>query len=93
MPKQGDFKIWWIPQVPMKAFEVLVPDGPDPIKAAAWLLYALAKYDMFQYENNVKPDYSNAGGLMIYDEVDGWTDWYDDNGDDIDVLFYGGNEE
>lgn len=91
--KDGQLKVWWIPQVPMKAFEVYV----DSLKEAKLILDTLAKYDMFQYENNVKPDYSNAGGLQKWDEQwfqeqiqnrdsyletgeepNGWSDWYDD---------------
>ena len=56
------------------------------------LLDALAQYDIFQYENQIKPDYSNAGGLQIWDtgnEPDElglyWSDWYDETtGYDID---------
>ena len=79
--KNGQLKVWWIPQVPMKAFEVLV----DNINEAGLLLDTLADYDLFQFENKVKPDYCNAGGLMIWDDNmdpdengEKWVDWYDD---------------
>jgi hypothetical protein len=83
-PKEGDLQVWWITQVPMKAFTVPV-STPEEAKK---LLNVLADYDMFQFKNNVKPDYSNAGGLQRY-ESDGdggfdWYDWTDENGDDID---------
>lgn len=69
-----DMKVWWIPQVPMKAFEVEV----SSVEEGAKLLDVLANYDAFQFENNVKPDYCNAGGLMMID-IDGeWCDWYDE---------------
>ncbi|MEA7581151.1 hypothetical protein ONJ87_28130, partial [Salmonella enterica subsp. enterica serovar Anatum] len=29
---------------------------------------ALADYDAFQYDNNIKPDYCNANGLEMWDE-------------------------
>ena len=37
----------------------------------------LADYDKFQFENNIKPDYSNAGGLEIFENGE-WPDWYDE---------------
>jgi hypothetical protein len=88
-PKNGDLIVWWIPQIPMKAFHYPVNSPQE----AFILLDALAEYDLFQYENNVKPDYCNAGGLMVFDEElidetdeddiefgdselsNGWSDW------------------
>lgn len=74
-------RVWWIPQVPGKAFNVDV----DSIREGAKLMSTLAAYDLFQYDNNIKPDYSNAGGLIMFDpedKVDGpdgsWVDWYDE---------------
>lgn len=97
-PKNGDLKVWWIPQVPMEAFEYPV----NSVQEGFILLDALAKYDLFQYENDVKPDYSNAGGLMVFDEelasenenednfYAGWYDWCSEMGGDIDFYL---NEE
>lgn len=89
-PKKGDLKVWWIPQVPMKPFEYKVSTPEEGFI----LLDALAKYDLFQLENEIKPDYSNAGGLMEFDEEmidldedsDGWSDWYSQFGEDIDYY-------
>lgn len=80
-PQKGDLRVWWIPQVPMKPFYVYVKD----INEAKLIIDTLAKYDTFQYENNIKPDFCNAGGLCMFDpddieqgeEESGWTDWYD----------------
>ena len=88
MLKNGQLRVWWIPQVPMTSFEVDVA-GPEEAKK---ILSVLANYDRFQYENNIKPDYCNAGGLNMFDEDDttdspkgSWTTWYDDiTGEDID---------
>ena len=76
-----ELRIWHIPQVPMRAFRVRVSD----IDSACLLLEVLAKYDSFQYENKIKPDYANASGLEVYDEIlSEWTDWYgEDDGEDI----------
>lgn len=76
-------RVWWIPQVPMKAFRVDV----NTIEEAKLLLHTLAQYDIFQYENNVKPDFANAGGLEVFDEENGeWCEWCDDGGEDISDL-------
>lgn len=77
-------RIWWIPQIPGKPFHVLVPN----LVTAKLLLETLANYDLFQLEHNIKPDYSNAGGLQIFQDGD-WEDWYDEStGDDIDDLSF-----
>ena len=77
--KEGDLKVWWIPQVPGKPFEVTVASVDEARK----LLDVLAKYDIFQFENRIKPDYCNAGGLVVFQDGD-WFDWEDENGDDVD---------
>lgn len=78
-------RVWWIPQVPGKPFHVSV-DSPDE---AAKLLTVLADYDIFQFENRIKPDYSNAGGLEEFEDESGeWCEWYDDDGNDIDALIH-----
>ena len=87
-PKQGDLRVWWIPQVPMKSFDVPV----KTIEEANLILNTLAQYDLFQYHNNVKPDYCNAGGLNVYDlnadgdGTAGWIEWEDEDGNDIDHI-------
>lgn len=77
--KAGDLQVWWIPQIPGSPFEVDVAS----VAEAAKLLTVLADYDRFQYENRIKPDYSNSGGLRRWcddngDGEPGWEDWYDD---------------
>lgn len=73
-------QVWWIPQIPMKAFCVDVCSVAEGAK----LMDVLADYDAFQFEHNVKPDYCNAGGLRQWGEdIDGdgnpgWEDWYDE---------------
>lgn len=86
-PKVGDLRVWWIPQIPMSAFRVPVKD----IEQAKFTLVLLANYDIFQFENHVKPDYSNVGGLEVYveDAGDGkpdWEEWEDEEGNDIDNI-------
>lgn len=74
-------RVWWIPQVPMKPFHVPVKDIEEAMK----ILDTLAKYDLFQYHNNVKPDYSNAGGLEVFENGE-WSEWYSEEGEDIDEV-------
>lgn len=79
-------RVWWVPQVPMKAFEVDVSSVEEGVR----LLDVLADYDAFQYDNNIKPDYANAGGLWRWDnDIDGdgtpgWEDWYDEESGEDD---------
>jgi hypothetical protein len=80
-PAEGDLKVWWIPQVPGKPFEVSVPD----IWAGATLCEVLADYDLFQYENKIKPDYCNAGGIVWFHGGE-WEDI--DPHDPDDVAYY-----
>lgn len=80
--KDKQLRVWWIPQVPMEPFRVQV----NNLREAKLLIDTLADYDNFQYHNNIKPDYSNAGGVEIWDEeIDEWSDWYDEEtGADFD---------
>lgn len=76
-------RIWHIPQVPGKPFHVEVDTVEDGVK----LMDALANYDLFQVENNIKPDYCNVQGMEKYDESltdqdlidmdldDRWVNW------------------
>ncbi len=84
------FRVWHIPQIPMKSFKVEVESVEEGVR----LMDALANYDLFQYENNIKPDYCNMNGLQMWDESltdedmrdmelsDKWVDWYNDEFDD-----------
>lgn len=84
-PKVGDLQVWWIPQVPGKAFEADVASVAEGVK----LMDVLAAYDLFQLQQRIKPDYCNVGGLRRWcadcdgDGTPGWEDWYDEaTGDD-----------
>lgn len=73
-------RVWWIPQVPGRPFHVPVGSVEEAVK----IMDVLAKYDAFQYDNNIKPDYCNMGGLeqweLNYDGegTAGWCSWYDE---------------
>ena len=93
--KKGDLSVWWIPQVPMKPFYYPV----KTVKEAQLLLDVLGRYDQFQFENRIKPDYSNAGGLNVYSPEDAdengncWVTWYNEDGSDIDECDENGETE
>lgn len=77
-PKEGDLVVWHVPQVPMKAFRVPV----SSVAEAKLILEVLANYDLFQFENNVKPDYCNMNGLEVFENGE-WVEWESEDGDDI----------
>lgn len=69
------FKAWYIPQIPMKAFEVVV----DTATEAQAALDLLINFSIFEYDNKVKPDYCDSGGIVVWDEADqDWTDYEHD---------------
>ena len=67
---ENNLRLWWIPQVPMKAFYVNISTLEEGLK----LLDVLAEYDLFQLANNIKPDFSNAGGIEIFEDGE-WADF------------------
>ena len=79
---KSKLQVWWIPQVPCKSFKVPV----SSLEEARLVLDTLGMYDLFQLDNKIKPDYSNAGGLQIFNEKENeWEDWWDDEtGEDFD---------
>jgi hypothetical protein len=80
--QSAQFRVWWVPQVPMQSFLYEVPD----IATGKALCDALAKYDMFQLEHNVKPDYCNAGGMAWKHPVHTDGEWHDfDYEDEFEV--------
>lgn len=87
--KEGDLRVWWIPQVPGDPFYQRVAD----VNQAILLLKALAAYDAFQIVNNIRPDYSNAGGLEVFKDGE-WVQWcHPDIFDDIDEYMRNSQEE
>ena len=65
------FRVWHIPQIPMQAFRREV----GSFETAHVLEGALAAYDLFEFENRVKPDYANVGGVEFWDDTEGeWSD-------------------
>ncbi len=89
-------KVVHIPQVPMKGFEVEVSSVEEGVK----VMNILANYDLFQLENNIKPDYFNVSFLQMYDETltdqdliemeleDRWVDWYFESDTDAGYFYF-----
>lgn len=81
----GDLQVWWIPQVPGAMFTVDVASVAEGVK----IMDVLADYDLFQFDNCIKPDYCNTGGIRRWCADDGegrpgWEDWYDDESGEND---------
>lgn len=64
------YRVYYIPQVPMKAFTVEVTE----LDAAQLLLTTIIDFSIFEFENKVKPDYSDAAGIERWEE-DSETGW------------------
>ena len=76
-------RIWHIPQVPGKPFYVNV----GSIAEATKLLAVIANYDKFQFDNNIKPDYCNVGGLEYFDNQENeWLEWENEDGLNINDV-------
>ncbi len=91
---QVKMRVWWIPQVPMEPFHVDIPvtDERGSVKRvdhmvqhAKMLLATLAKYDLFQFRNKIKPDYANVGGLEVFEDGE-WSEWANVDGYDINEI-------
>ena len=83
--KEGDLRVWHMPQVPMeKSFYVKVKS----IDEAKLILNILWDYNIFQFINKIKPDYSNVSGLEVYENEE-WCNWCNEEGDDIDSIMGG----
>jgi hypothetical protein len=78
-PKKGALRVWHIPQIPGKPFHVEVRD----VREATLILKSLALYDLFQLKHRIKPDYSNAQGLEVFEGGE-WCEWECKNGENID---------
>jgi len=66
------------PQIPCTPFIVEVKS----IEEAKKIFDVLANYDMFQYQNKIKPDYCNSTVLEYFDtEENEWLEWHDEEND------------
>lgn len=67
-------RVWWIAQVGIvEPFYVPV----ESVEEGKKILDLLSYYDAWQLQNEIKPDYTNCGGLEMFDEEEQeWRDWY-----------------
>jgi len=73
-PALNDLRVYYIPQVPMKAYTVAVPD----LATGKLVLDAIVGLSIFEFENNIKPDYSDAAGIERYeDDSEYGQKWYE----------------
>ena len=69
-----EFRVQHIPQVPMKPFTVDCKDLAEAKK----IVDVLAEYDLFQFDNNIKPDYSNVSWIESCEADGEWEEVVDD---------------
>lgn len=90
MPTPGALKVWYIPQVPMKPFEVEIPhrDGDEEkeLALAVILRDTIINFSIFEFENNVKPDYSDMDGISRWEDNGDGFDWYDVDEEEIEAV-------
>lgn len=68
-------RVCHFPQIPCKPFIVEVKN----LEEAKKIFDVLANYDLFQYDNKIKPDYCNMTVLEEWDEEENdWLSWCDD---------------
>lgn len=71
-----------------KAFYIPV----ENVREAKKILDILAAYDLFQFAENIKPDFANESGVQQWNEEEKeWEDWdietEDEYFDSVDVYF------
>lgn len=83
VPPRNTLRVWWAPQVPSRPFYVPATD----LAQAQLILNTLARYNLFSAPRpmHIKPDYTNTGGLEVFDG-DGWFEWDDEDGNSIHDL-------
>jgi hypoxanthine phosphoribosyltransferase len=74
-------RIWYNPQVPGKAFTKEVKS----LEEAKLVANTLIEFSTFEFENNIKPDYSDVIDLEMFEDSE-WVSWYDDDHMDFDEL-------
>lgn len=76
-------KVWYIPQVPMRSFEINVHSPEEALD----LMELISEFSCVMFENKLRPDYTDCCGLITYcHNYDEWVEWY--NEDDFDVFEY-----
>jgi len=66
---EGDLKVKYIPQIPMKAYEVPVPS----LEIGKIVLNAVVGLSIFELENRVKSDYIDYAAIVRFEDGE-WND-------------------
>lgn len=79
-------RVWWVPQIGMVETPFYIP--VKTVEEGKKVIETLSAYDAYQLQNEIKSDYTNTGGLEMYDpEFNEWTDWfYEDDEEYIDDV-------
>jgi Superinfection exclusion gene product 17 len=78
----GEIKVWYVPQIPMQPFEVIVPD----LRTARIVLDALVMFSCFEFRNHVKPDYADVGGVCRFEGGTEDGEWVDVEDDELEAV-------
>lgn len=88
--KKEKLRICHIPQLGYD-FEFYVP--VETAEEGLKMMYLLTCYDLYQLENNIKPDFYNLCDLQKFnEETQEWEDYYDEYGCDVTQHFDGNKE-
>ena len=88
-PIEGDLKVVYAPQVPMPFYEVVMvrrrgETDAAYLERAAFTLDAVVGLSIFEFENNIKPDYSDYAAILRYEDGD-WCDVDENEYDQVDA--------
>lgn len=73
-------RVWHFSTLGAPVFHIPV----SSVLEARKMLNLLAYYDAFMLQNELRGDYSNSGGLEVWNEEDrDWEEWYSEDGEDI----------
>lgn len=87
-PLKSDLRITHIPQVPPRTEEHIFHVPVNTLQDALKIYDVLTAYDLFQYDQNIKPDFCNACFLEMYNGTE-WETWYnDETGEDFQESFH-----
>ena len=68
-------RVYWFPQIGASGEPFYVP--VQSVEEGKRVMDMLAAYDAYQLQHNIKPDYSNIGGLEVYNpETKEYEDWF-----------------
>lgn len=75
-------RVFHIPQIGMKGKPFTFP--VSSIEEAKKMILLIDVYDIYQYENHIKPDFCNMTDLEVWNEAENeWETWYDEDGNTI----------